>query len=93
MGGIHPEKAIENRATRSLGVRFPPFAVSAISLLKIRLRELFARDDARLRDLNLRFDAVRGHLQREIECIHAILEIKRPADQRLHVDLPRAHQR
>jgi NAD(P)-dependent dehydrogenase (short-subunit alcohol dehydrogenase family) len=39
------------------------------------------------RDLNLRLYAVWGHLQCEIECTHAILKIKSPADQRLQVDL------
>ena len=84
----------ETFAGRSLrAIPLCPFVLSAISLLKIRFRELLVRAEGASRHLDLRFHAVCGHLQCEIECIHTIFEIKGPADQRLHVDLSRAHQR
>ena len=42
--------------------------------------------------VNLGFHAIRRHLQREVKGLNAVFEFEGPADQRLDVNLSRAHQ-
>src|SRR5580704_4433591 len=72
-----------------------PLRLCVRSFLFACLREFpLARSSLRevSRDANLRLHAVRWHLHCEIECVHAILKIKSPANEWLHIDLSRTHQ-